>query len=192
MTVAASSSILTSSAANSRSNSSRQFDIPELYDSPVTQTARDGLRSISQRLERLLRQRREATESAAVAAITADASRSVLDLTAGSPRSVQTSDSSDALSTSRSTPAQRASTLRDSLASLLTPAGPGLSESSTPSDSEEESFLIDPNPSGSFLSDDLFLRNSPLRSSFGSSSRLRHRHRRVLSPLSSSSGLRGS
>ncbi len=52
---------------------------------------RDGLRSISQRLERLLRQRREANESAAVAAITADASRSVLDLTAGSARSVQTS-----------------------------------------------------------------------------------------------------
>ena len=54
---------------------------------------RDGLRSISQRLERLLRQRREANESAAVAAITADASRTVLDLTAGSSRSVQTSGS---------------------------------------------------------------------------------------------------
>ena len=39
--------------------------------------SRDGLRSISQRLERLLKQRREATEAAAVAALTADASRSV-------------------------------------------------------------------------------------------------------------------
>ena len=57
----------------------------------VLNNNRDGLRSISQRLERVLRQRREATESAAVAAITADASRSVLDLTAGSQRSVQTS-----------------------------------------------------------------------------------------------------